>query len=190
MRCPVCRTARLNAPEQGEGPPSRECPDCGGRYIASAQYFAWLQKHGEDLPERPAGEGAHLPVRDSAPGKLCPECGAFLIRHRVGHGIGFHIDRCGRCGGIWFDRNEWDILRSRNLHDNIHHVFSEAWQTEVKSKERSDSYRRMVTGILDEKLLRRCSRGDLRRLKDLKGWIDAHSAREDLYAYLWSTRDL
>ena len=190
MQCPVCKETRMEPDELAENLITHACATCGGHYIKSERYFSWLKQHGENLPEKPPGEQASLPVPDSRPGKLCPECGAFLIRHKVGHGIDFHLDRCGRCGGIWLDKNEWQVLKGRNLHDDVHFVFSEAWQTQVKQEERSKQYRDVVVGVLDGKLAQHCSQADIARLKEFKDWIDDHPCRKELYAYLASTRDL
>jgi Zn-finger nucleic acid-binding protein len=127
-------------------------------------------------------------VDDSGPGKLCPACGAFLILHKVGCGLAFHLDRCGRCGGTWLDANEWEFLRSRDLHRSLHLVFSESWQRRVRREERTRQYRRVVTSVLDERLRRQCGEPDIERLKRFKQWIDGHPRRRELYAYLEGTR--
>jgi Zn-finger nucleic acid-binding protein len=190
MDCPVCKTVPLQTHQLDEGLVTHSCPQCSGQYLRSERYFQWLQRHGENLPEKSPDLALHLPVHDSKPGKLCPECGAFLIRHKVGHGMEFHIDRCGRCGGIWLDENEWDVLKSHGLHDDMHHVFSQAWQAEVKGQERQQHYREVVMHILDDKLLQLCSGEDLAKLKEFKAWLDGHPNRRELYAYLGGTRDL
>ena len=190
MKCPVCKQTRLAAGKLEQELTTHDCPDCGGRWIASHRYLDWLERHGPNLPEKPAGANDALPVADSAPGKLCPECGAFLVRHRVGHGVDFQIGRCGRCGGFWLDGNEWEILKGRNLHDDLHLVMSQAWQTQVRRERDRQSYRQTVTDILDAKLLQGCNQADLAKLKALKQWLDGHPQADQLYAYLASTRDL
>lgn len=190
MKCPVCKTVVLEPKDATEGPATHACSGCGGMYIKSSQYFQWIDRHGANVPEQPPEAGASLPVADSKPGKLCPECGAFLIRHAVGKGIDFHIDRCGRCGGIWLDGNEWEILVSRGLHDDVHMIFSEAYQTHIKQRQRSEEYRTTVTNILDGKLGQQLDEADLARLKDFQHWLAAHPAAEQMFAYLLSLRGL
>lgn len=190
MKCPVCKTVILEQKELADGPATYGCSQCGGTYIKSSQYFQWLQGHGANVPELAPEAAANLPVADSKPGKLCPECGAFLIRHAVGKGIDFHLDRCGRCGGIWLDADEWEILVSRGLHDDVHMIFSEAWQADIKRRQRSQDYRRTVTDILDGKLRQQCGEADLARLKEFQQWLAAHPAAEQMYGYLLSLRGL
>src|SRR5207244_2897796 len=99
---------------------------------------------GSDLPERPAEEGLRLPVSDNAVPKLCPDCGHILLPYHVGHALNFTLDHCGHCGGTWFDKNEWEILKSRNLHDDIHFIFSHVWQAEVFHEERRQAHERLL----------------------------------------------
>jgi Zn-finger nucleic acid-binding protein len=75
--------------------------------------------------------------------KLCPECGRILIKYGVGHGMNFTLDQCGHCLGIWFDKNEWVSLKQRNLHDEVHKVFTASWQTQARKEERKRNLERI-----------------------------------------------
>ena len=100
MNCPVCKTTALAAAEVDAALPSRRCGNCGGHWVASTAYFSWLEQRGSNLPDKPAEGDVGLRVTEVARAKLCPECGRFLTRAKVGHGVDFHLDRCGSCGGI------------------------------------------------------------------------------------------
>ena len=201
MQCPVCKSKKLLAPAEIEpGLRASRCGVCGGQFVKVENYLAWFERHGEG-PDGRRGRGgeaeqarafapAEMPAADSGPGKLCPGCGAFLIRFGVGRGVGFHVDHCGRCGGVWLDAHEWDALKAAGLHDHLHLVFSEAWQGELRKQENAERYRRTVTDILDDKLAQSCSADDLTRLKEFKAWADAHPAKAELYGYLTALRDL
>ena len=115
MNCPVCKKATLQNADITTNLKVKLCKQCGGCWIQSYQYWKWLDKHGDILPEKPVAETSPLPVNDSQAGKICPECGHFLTRRKVGRGISFHLDRCNNCGGIWFDKNEWEILHTRKV---------------------------------------------------------------------------
>jgi membrane associated rhomboid family serine protease len=54
-------------------------------------------------------------------GLLCPACHTPLHTIQVGGPEGCELDQCDRCGGVWFDKGEWDRLHT--LH---------AWQQEQK----------------------------------------------------------
>lgn len=186
MQCPVCKTTSLGVTVLPEGPRAYACKSCGGKFVKVDQYLNWRTVHGKDLPETPAETVAPLSVVDSGPGKLCPDCGAFLIRHKVGHGVAFHLDRCFRCGGVWLDDKEWDVLQSRNLHDDIHLIFSDAWQNEVKRQEREESYRQVVDDILDQKLSHSCNASDAAQVKKFAIWMLGRPNCDEIFAYLSS----
>lgn len=190
MKCPVCKTTRLEPGELESGLPARRCGTCGGQFLRLERYLAWLRRHPADSPDGGGAMAAGPPVADSGPGKLCPACGAFLIRHEVGDGLAFHVDRCGRCGGFWLDAGEWASLRRRGLHRRVHHVCSTSWQRHVKRQRRRRQYRRVVTRVLDGRLRRQVGEADVGRLKALKQWLDTHPARAALYTYLATARDL
>lgn len=137
MNCPLCRTTRLTNTEMPGELKTLECPACHGRWIKGYQYWRWLAHHGQNIPEQPSEAALDLPVDDSGPGKLCPECGHFIRRQAVGRGVEFSIDHCMNCGGFWLDGNEWEILASRGLHDDLHFVFSIPWQNRLKAEEQA-----------------------------------------------------
>ena len=43
--------------------------------------------------------------------RRCPACGKALVPEKMGD---VTVDRCGACGGIWFDRGE--VARVLDLH--------------------------------------------------------------------------
>ena len=140
------------------------------------QYWKWLERHGANLPEKPPADDEPTAADDSGPGKICPECGHFLTRCRVGHGVDFHVDRCATCGGLWFDRNEWEILKARNLHDDVHFIFSAAWQHRLAEDEQRETYEHRVATLLGE--------ADYGRVRDFKRWVAEHEKRSTVMAYL------
>src|SRR6266568_3902359 len=111
----------------------------------------WLKEHGDTLPEKSVDHTAELPVHDSKNAKVCLDCGHLMLRNKVGHGIPFYVDRCSACGGIWLDKNEWEILKSRNLHDEIHMVFTSVWQSSNRKKEQESNYEKAMAEALGEK---------------------------------------
>lgn len=53
-----------------------------------------------------------------------------MTRYRVGHGFQFSVERS--VAGIWFDAHEWEALRSRNFHDEVHLIMTAPWQAKVR----------------------------------------------------------
>jgi Zn-finger nucleic acid-binding protein len=173
MNCPRCKSTTLVPEDLEPGLAGLKCRQCGGRWIEGSRYLGWVAAQGQQLAEKPPAEGVELPVTESDKAKLCPECGRFLTRAKVGHAVGFHLERCANCGGIWTDANEWEVLKSRNLHDNLHFIFSGAWQAEVMRQER-----------------KRLGDVDFTEVKRVRAWLDAHPKRAELYAVLLDGTDL
>lgn len=130
------------------------CVDSGGHYIPSQAYLQWLQQQPARLPHLPeTAEPAEL-ATDSAKALFCPESGTLMSRFKVGHGFGFSIDR-SITGGIWLDGGEWEALRQRNFHDEIHLVFTAPWQKHVRSTHAQATYEETLKGSLGPDLLDR-----------------------------------
>ena len=175
MLCPVCKTVALNNEDLLPNLNAKSCSQCGGKWIQSFQYWKWLETQDRKVVEKAIAE-TDLPVEDSGAGKLCPECGHFLSHKKVGHGVDFHLDRCGNCGGMWFDKNEWEILQSKNLHDDVHFVFSSAWQKKVQHDEVEQTYEQRFEQILGKE--------DYLKTKEIAEWIKSHPNKNTILGYI------
>ena len=176
MKCPICELDSLKAHRLEADLPAYRCKRCEGVWISAAQYWEWLRGREDDPPEGPAEAETPMPVEDAGQAKLCPECGHILRRYKVWPNAQFYLDRCGHCGSVWFDRDEWTYLRSRGQHDEVHLFFSDLWQEKLRAKE---TRQRMEKIYLD-----RFGAEDYARLKELRGWLDQHPQRGALLAYL------
>jgi Zn-finger nucleic acid-binding protein len=174
MNCPVCKNIVLLPGQLEDNLPARGCSRCGGRWVAGVSYWRWLEQRGQAVDD--SAPAAQAEVHDSAPAKLCPECGRFLTRCKVGHGVDFHLDRCANCSGFWFDANEWEILKARALHDDVHFVFSAAWQAQLAQTQRHEAHEQI--------LLEKLGQADFEEIRRIKAWLDAHPRRTELYAHL------
>lgn len=176
MKCPKCRTANLATKELEDSLTASECEKCNGIWIKASHYWRWLKAHGDILPEKPEEHTATLCSDETKEIKICPDCGHFLTRRKVGHGIDFHIERCATCGGIWLDKNEWEVLKSRNLHDEIHFVFSTTWQEDIIQKEQKQFYSDQTMKILGEK--------DYKYVDESNNWLAQHPKTGTHYGVL------
>jgi Zn-finger nucleic acid-binding protein len=176
MNCPVCKNHGLVSEKLEDNLISHACHCCGGRWIGSFQYWKWKDASGKSLDEKLVGECEDLPVTDSTGAKLCPECGYFLRRFPVGHDVAFGLDRCGNCGGMWFDGNEWETLKGRGLHDDVHKIFSEIWQKQVRDTEYQKNMEAILIGKFGE--------DGYAKAKEVKAWLDEHPHKAELLALL------
>jgi Zn-finger nucleic acid-binding protein len=180
MKCPVCKTEELNFSTLESNLSSRHCNKCGGNWIPSFEYWKWREDHKDGMPETPMKQAIPPnPVTSALIAKLCPECNRILIKFRVGHGASFSIDRCGHCGGVWLDTDEWEALKARGLHDDVYLILTTSWQEQVRSQES----RRAQEEIYRRKF------GDeaFNALQRMKAWIDAHPRKQEILAYLMSS---
>jgi Zn-finger nucleic acid-binding protein len=175
MNCPVCKTTTLEPAALETNLSAFTCGKCDGHWISGKEYWSWHDVHGPNLPERiPAVDEAE--AEDTTGPKLCPEDGHFLRSYKIGHDLPFSLDHCNSCYGIWFDHNEWEVLRQRNLHDDIHFIFSEAYQAGIYKEEHASARRKAM--------IERFGEQDFAEIVRIKRWIDGHPKRRELLAYL------
>jgi Zn-finger nucleic acid-binding protein len=65
------------------------------------------------------------------------------------------VERCTQCRGIWCDYGEWDILQKLGLHTTIEQLFSNEWQTKVRSHQFSQQERQATIDKLGSELAER-----------------------------------
>lgn len=92
--------------------------------------------------------------------------------------MGFALDRCGNCGGTWFDRNEWEVLQGSEFWNQIHLIFSPAWQNRVRHTEHVEQ--------LQAQFAKKVGAADFAEAKRIKTWLDQHPHREAILGYLIS----
>lgn len=98
-----------------------------------------------------------------------------MQRFKVGHGFAFAIDR-SIAGGVWLDSGEWEALKARNFHDEIHLVFTAPWQKHVRDENAEDAYHNMLKSALGDELFV--------RLAALKAELADHPQRNTAFAFL------
>ncbi len=175
MKCPICVDQVLESYSLEEGLDVMMCRECEGCWISSDSYAKWLERHGETMPERPFSD-VEVDVEDVKEAKVCPGCQSILLKYKVGHGVDFYVDHCGGCGAIWLDRNEWQALKARNLHDEIHRVFSTPWQKSL----REGTLRKKMDGVYR----RRFGEETYARACEIHAWLMAEEQRDALLAFL------
>ena len=176
MNCPV-DSAPLTRVDLEPGLAGFTCGKCAGHWLRFGDYLAWRERQPGDAPELPregAGEVAEAPPTSPRP---CPDCNHLLTRYRVGRGVGFGLDRCGNCNGVWLDGGEWAALRGRGLHDNVHQMFGPGWQFAA----RTDDQRRLVEAQFERQL-----GADFGRAREFAEWVAEHPRRSEILAYVQS----
>jgi Zn-finger nucleic acid-binding protein len=175
MKCPVCKKDTLVSLTLEDGLPAESCSQCGGIWISSNVYSMWLRAKSADAPEKP-GARPFDPTWDTRTLKLCPDCGHILARYKIFPDVDFYLDRCHTCNGIWFDKNEWDALVARNLHDNLNDFFTHPWQEKLHQQETAHR--------MEEIYLSKFGQADYEHIQAVRAWLQDHPQRNMLLAFL------
>ena len=174
MLCPICKRATLFTRTVLESLAMVCCTDCKGKWLSSSSYWSWHDTLKDERPENKYSDFT-CEVHDAPQAKICPDCGRILIKFKVGHGIDFKLDHCNGCNGVWFDQNEWEVLENRNLHDEIHKIFTTAWQNEIRLEEKNNYFDEMYQQKFGS---------DYLKIKEFKAWMDEHQLKTTILAFL------
>ncbi len=175
MKCPVDKTDTLSRIALIEGLPAMQCSNCGGVWVDSNAYLAWRKGSGE--AESPKSAEIKIdPAWDVDELKLCPNSGRIMGRYKILADTDFHLDRCGHCNGIWFDKNEWDALIELGLRDKINEFFTRPWQDEIRTSE--------ARNHMDNLYLEKFGADDYEYIQKVREWMKDHPKRGMLLAYL------
>jgi len=175
MKCPVCKNDSLGSITLVENLPANQCSNCKGVWIDSNAYIAWWKAKGEDMPMQQT-ESKVDPALDVKELKLCPNSGHILARYKVLPDTEFYLDRCGHCNGIWFDKNEWDVLVELNLYDNVNEFFTRPWQDNMRAAE--------TRNHMDKLYLEKFGVEDYEHVKQIREWLKDHPQKGMLFAFL------
>lgn len=173
MNCPVCKKPSLTAAQPETGLFAHKCSECSGYWITPLEFERWLAT-------APASETSAAPIelssKEKSGAKFCPNSGHLLVKYRVSADLDFALNRCGACGGVWFDGNEWEILKAHNLHSGVTRVFTEQWQTQV----RRDETEKAMDSIWEQHI----GAADMEEARRIKNWLENHEKRNELYAFI------
>ena len=175
MKCPICTSSELLPTSLETNLPALRCSNCGGNWIRGAVYWKWLEQHGPNLPELPEN-GERLTLAEPGQYVDCPECRFRMVKYLVGRGLSFSLDHCLGCKGIWLDRNEWETLKNRNLHDDLNSMLTSFWQAAAQKEKRKKSLEQIYLG--------RFGPEEYGEIKRIRAWLDGNRNKQYLLAYL------
>lgn len=173
MNCPICKKHSMSEAELASGLMGLACGECSGVWVDRAKYDLWRAGKPGDLPE--TDTPAQITVSDIQGAKICPKCGHLLLPYRVGHGLSFSIDYCSACGGVWCDRHEWDAIKAKNLHDNLHDIVSQHWQKAVRQAGMQEAIEQTYARHLGESYA---------KAREFKAWLNGEPRKDLILAYL------
>ena len=174
MKSPIGSRPALTSVTLEDGLVAYRCPQSGGHYIPAAAYMRWLSKQPARTEHLPPKDDAEV-LEESDKVYLCPETDTIMTRYKVGHGFRFTIDR-SITGGVWLDAGEWEALKSRNFHDEIHFIFTDPWQKKIARAGLSSAMLQRLEQHLGPELFQ--------KITALKEGLAEHPHRAEAHAYL------
>ena len=173
--CPKC-ASQLLIPVEGvrasSGASALQCPSCSG---------FWVPPEVVALPVSVAVLGKR-DVRPTAPHLenqrtgQCPEGHGLLRRARVTFHDPYFLERCARCGGVWFDAGEWSRAVADELLVNLSEVWSPAWRKQLSDQQSHESLEVDLRAKLGSELFS--------ALSGLADKLEVHPQRGVALAYL------
>lgn len=154
LQCPKDKSVEMVNHTLVEGLTVPSCPSCQGSWLAAEPYQSWQQCQSslESEPTPSAIDLEYKPAPLDTRAALCPDCGCYLSRAKVGLRTPFYVERCGNCGGIWCDRGEWEVLSALGLHTHIEKLFSSDWQLKAREVDYARRERQATIEKLGEAL--------------------------------------
>ncbi|MBL8878069.1 MAG: zf-TFIIB domain-containing protein [Phycisphaerales bacterium] len=109
-RCPSCK---LQAdPISYEGVRIYHCGGCGGHWMSPERLDVILERREIVMPEPVRDAMWNLAERHNSVGQLwCFSCGTEMTKETFRYWNEIHIDRCGKCDGLWLDRGELELCQ-------------------------------------------------------------------------------
>jgi Zn-finger nucleic acid-binding protein len=176
--CPTCgETVHLEIRALEESKLRADhCPRCDGVWLTLSAYAQWLERGSPSGASDPGSLPPQKELNDGPFMRRCPDCRYILGRYRVGHDVPFTIDRCHNCRGVWLDSHEWAGLKQRGLHVQLHQIFTDDWQREIRQK--------ATAAQEDARLRKQLGSADYDRILEFRRWISQHPRRDTIWGLL------
>lgn len=168
-RCPKCGPGLLSAIETTR---VLRCSQCAGFWVPPEE----LSGPGTDelLLSRDLHPRERL-EQDNRTGP-CPFGHGLLRRARVTNDDPYFVERCARCGGVWFDPGEWTRLSGQGLLADVTALWSPAWRDHLAEQQNRAS--------LEADLRRKLGEDTFELLERLAAQLADHEAGALALAYL------
>lgn len=144
MKCPKCKTTDLrknsfNSPFV--------CPDCKGIWIQNKNATAL----SESMPVESESWQADHASMDEKTG-ICPAGHGIMLRAKVDIDNPFYLEKCSKCGGIWFDAGEWKRLAQSHLAENLSDFWTQSWQRKQQKEQNRQQFLDLNKRLLGESM--------------------------------------
>ena len=126
--CPKCEAGAL---VQFEATAVLRCSKCSGFWVRPEALDA---PNVVELLKQRDLQLAHPLEQDHRTG-LCPDGHGLMRRARATNEDPYFLERCSRCGGVWFDPGEWSRLAEAGLLTDVTTLWSPAWRERLSDEQ-------------------------------------------------------
>lgn len=144
MKCPKCKHRDLR---KRSFPEPYDCPECGG---------IWVRKEDLSRVDDILFEAADDTISENKAHDLktgtCPEGHGIMIRAKVEDESFFYLERCSTCGGIWFDKGEWQRVAGSHFLNNLADFWLLSWQRKQRQEKNRRQYLQQNEKLLGTEL--------------------------------------
>lgn len=176
MKCLVCKDVDLVEYEIEPGLIVHTCHKCEGNWLRMSDFHKWHNNQRSTEEEKKEEEQVNSIINNDVSQKLCLDCKTVLSAYKAASRLNFKIEHCDACGGIWFYKNEWRILRQNNLHTQIDKFFTYTWQRKIKEEE--------IKQYFDKSYIKNFGTEDYEKIKEIREWLDNNRNKEALLRFL------
>lgn len=176
MKCTRCKKGEL-VPSYIEGQfRAHTCSNCSGNWILIEDYVTWKEHNPQFTFDKNTICDADEAIEESKSAVICPVTGGIMRKMRLSNTTDQRIDYSTRVGGVWLDKGEWELLKSKGLAGSLNAVLTSYWQKNIRINSTKDNF----TEIYKDKF----GEADYNNIKTLREWLNSQPNKADLRAYL------
>lgn len=175
MKCPKCKTVKLQPTRLEEDLPVMGCPSCDGILVSLLYYRDWAER--STLPmDVETVELAIAEENDTKAAMTCPKCARLMTKYQITGGQANRLDVCSSCDEAWIDSGEWTLLKSLELAKDLPRIFTDSWQKKIrKQTTEKQRYERLESIVGPE---------DAQRAREFREWLDGKSNKSTIVHYI------
>jgi len=172
--CPKCRNTPLRHTLVTDHLAAHSCSGCKGLLVSLVAYRKWSESH-DHTPS--ADESVEIidETQDTKTAVACSRCQTVMTKYRISARTENRIDYCASCEDIWLDGGEWELISALVGSRHLARIFTQPWQHRIRSE---------TVEIMQSNRLESLFGEEFDKILGIKKWLDDHSIREEIIAYL------
>lgn len=148
MKCTSCGAGKLNSAYLESLLPCYCCSNCGGNLFMLRDYLRWKELQTE---LESASDSVEVEVQETEKAMICPKSGGLMTKYRIANDTDHRLDLSASIGAVWLDKGEWELLRQKGLIGSVNSIFTDHWQSEIRSQESAEIMTEMYQRKFDDK---------------------------------------